>query len=118
MTADFGSYGRRARRWTLAVIGAGLLAAAGGCGLLKEGRAWLYGLEAYIYGFPLIMMDLTKDAATAMLPPGWKYRVKVLDKDLGIGAINGVAHVTQDDLEDTYNACFEMDNQTNCTYKP
>jgi hypothetical protein len=26
----------------------------------------LYGLEAYIYGFPLVMMDLTRDAATAV----------------------------------------------------
>ena len=23
------------------------------------------------------------------LPPGWKYRVKVLDQDLAVGAING-----------------------------
>jgi hypothetical protein len=55
----------------LAVIGAALLASAGGgCGLLKEGRAWLYGLEAYIYGFPLIMMDLTKDVSTAVPTAG------------------------------------------------
>ncbi len=52
------------------------------------------------------------------LPPGWKYRVKVLDQDVGIGAINGIAHVTQDDLENTYNACFEADGQKNCTYQP
>ncbi len=70
MTADFGSYARRARRWTLAVLGAALLASASGCGLLKEGRAWLYGLEAYIYGFPLIMMDLTKNQATAVPTAG------------------------------------------------
>ena len=52
MTANIRRYGRRAQRWTLAVVGAALLASAGGCGLYKEGRAWLYGLEAYIYGFP------------------------------------------------------------------
>lgn len=54
----------------------------------------------------------------AQLPPGWKYRVKLLDQDLGIGAIDGIAHVTQDDLENTYNACFEQGGQKNCTYKP
>jgi hypothetical protein len=70
MTTDFGSYARRARRWTLVVLGAALLASAGGCGLVKEGRAWLYGLEAYLYGFPLIMMDLTKDQATAVPTAG------------------------------------------------
>jgi hypothetical protein len=50
----------------LAVVVAALLAGAGGCALVKEGRAWVYGLEAYLYGFPLIMMDLTKDAATSV----------------------------------------------------
>jgi hypothetical protein len=70
MTADIRRYGRRAQRWTLAVIGAALLASAGGCGLVQEGRAWLYGLEAYIYGFPLIMMDLTRDVSTAVPTAG------------------------------------------------
>jgi hypothetical protein len=70
MTANFRSYTRRTKQWTLALVSAALLASAGGCGLWKEGRAWLYGLEAYIYGFPLIMMDLTKDAATAVPSAG------------------------------------------------
>src|SRR5215510_12981388 len=70
MTVNLRRYGRHAQRWTLAVIGAALLASAGGCGLVQEGRAWLYGLEAYLYGFPLIMMDLTKDAATAVPTAG------------------------------------------------
>ncbi len=35
-----------------------------------------------------------------------------------MGVINGLGHVTQDDLENTYNACFEANNQKNCTYKP
>ena len=26
---------------------------------------WLRGMKAYVYGFPLIMMDLTKEAAAA-----------------------------------------------------
>jgi hypothetical protein len=41
-----------------------------GPGLFREGRAWLYGMEAYLYGFPLIMMDLTKNAATAVPKAG------------------------------------------------
>ena len=69
MEANFRTNGRRAKRWTLAISCAALIASAGGCVVLKEGRAWLYGLEAYIYGFPLIMMDLTKEAATAVPPP-------------------------------------------------
>src|SRR5262245_11936712 len=63
-------FGRRAKLWTLAAIGVALLVAFPGRWLLTEGRAWLYGLEAYLYGFPLIMMDLTKDAATAVPTAG------------------------------------------------
>ena len=58
----------RARRWMLVAIAAVVLASAGGCLLVKEERAWLYGLEAYIYGFPLILMDVTKDVSTAVPP--------------------------------------------------
>jgi hypothetical protein len=37
---------------------------------------------------------------------------------LCLGAMIGIAHVTQDDLENTYNACLEANKQKNCTYKP
>jgi hypothetical protein len=47
-------------------------------------------------------------------PTGWKYRVKVLDQDLMIQAVNGHARIVQDDLENTYDACFG----TACSYKP
>jgi hypothetical protein len=70
MTANILSNGRRARRWTPAMLGAALLASIGGCGLYKEGRAWLYGLQAYLYGFPLVVMDLTKAAGTAVPTAG------------------------------------------------
>jgi hypothetical protein len=48
------------------------------------------------------------------LPPGWKFRVKVLDKDLTIRAVNGIAHIMQDDLENTYDLCAGG----SCNYKP
>lgn len=50
--------------------------------------------------------------------PGWKFRVAVLDRDLTIKAVNGVAHIVQDDLENTYDQCFEESGQIACTYKP
>jgi len=49
---------------------------------------------------------------------GWKYRAKVLDQDLQIGAVKGVARVVQDELENTYNACFEEGGEKNYNYKP
>src|SRR5271165_2682792 len=58
------------RRWLPAVVIIALLALAGGYWYLTEGWAWLDGIEAYLYGFPLIVMDLTKDAGTAVSSPG------------------------------------------------
>jgi hypothetical protein len=70
MKANNPSNRQRAKRWKLALICAVLIALAGGWWVLKAGRPWLYGLQAHIYGFPLIMMDLTKDAATAVPTAG------------------------------------------------
>jgi hypothetical protein len=42
------------------------------------------------------------------------YRVKVLDRDLTIRAINGHARIVQDGRENTCDACFE----TARSYKP
>ena len=61
--------GRR-RGWLIALAIVVALAAGGGWFWHKEGRAWLYGVEAYVYGFPLIVMDLTKDQGTAVATAG------------------------------------------------
>ena len=37
------------------------------------------------------------------LPPGWKWRTEVLDKDLILTPDNGIAHITQDDFGNTYD---------------
>ncbi len=64
------AFSRRARRWTWFIVIAALLASAGGWWAWKQDRPWLYGIEAYMYGFPLIMMDLTKDVSTAVPTAG------------------------------------------------
>ncbi|MFL5285678.1 MAG: DUF1254 domain-containing protein [Rhodopila sp.] len=70
MTAVTVMDGRRAKRWTTSVVVVILLASAAGWWVLKQGRPWVYGLEAYVYGFPLVMMDLTKEAAIAVPTAG------------------------------------------------
>ena len=50
-----------------ALIVLALLLIVGGYWYLTEGWAWLYGTEAYVYGFPMMMMDLTKDTSTAVV---------------------------------------------------
>src|SRR5437667_925443 len=62
--------GRRAKRWMLIAICAAFLALGGGWWALEEGRPWLYGLDAYVYSFPLIMMDLTKEVSTPVPTAG------------------------------------------------
>jgi hypothetical protein len=51
------------------------------------------------------------------LAPGWKFRVQVLDQDLMIQAVNGKARIVQDDLENTYDACYEETDQKACSFK-
>ena len=58
------------KRWKLVVIVVVLIALAGGFWGWKEGRPWYYGIQTYLYGFPLVMMDLTKDQGTAVPTAG------------------------------------------------
>lgn len=70
MTAEVRRSSSRARRWAVATAAVLLVAIVLGRGYLREGRAWWYGLNAYVYGFPLVMMDLTKEASTAVPTAG------------------------------------------------
>lgn len=83
-----------------------------------SGTPWILQSYSLIVDPSLTYKDLPKLGKKLKLPKGWKYRVKVLDRDLEIHAINGVARIIQDDLEGTYNACFEESGQASCTYKP
>ena len=59
------------KRWAFAAVVSVLLAGLGSCALWKEYiDGELYGIEAYVYGFPLVMMDVTKDVSTAVPTPG------------------------------------------------
>jgi hypothetical protein len=37
---------------------------------VEEGEAFIRGMQAYVYGFPLVMMDLTRQVMTAASTPG------------------------------------------------
>jgi hypothetical protein len=83
-----------------------------------DGMTWVMQASSRIVDKNLSYDDLKTLDQKLKLPSGWKYRVKVLDQDLGVSAIDGLAHIMQDDLEDTYNSCFEANGQKNCTFKP
>ena len=67
MTTKFRAYSTRAKLRALAAVASTLLAGLGGCGLWKEYvDGYIYGLESYVYGFPLVVMDVTKEVSTAV----------------------------------------------------
>lgn len=82
-------------------------------------------------GMPWVMQDysnivdpnLTYDHLKTLgerlkLPTGWKYRVAVLERDLTVRAVNGNARIVQDDLENTYDACFAVGSAQACSLTP
>lgn len=79
-----------------------------------NGTPWV--MQAY--GM-IVDPDLTYDGLTTLgdkLKPaeGWSYRVKVLDEDLTIRAVDGKAHLVQDELENSYDGCID----SACSYQP
>jgi len=72
-----------------------------------EGRPWV--MQAYsLIVDPSLTYELLKNLGSKLkLAPGWKFRVQVLDQDLTIKAVNGIAHIVQDDLGNTYDLCAD-----------
>jgi len=68
-----------------------------------EGRTWI--MKSYtdkdLPGMTIDKLDTLGSLIT--LPKGWKFRTAVLDKDLELIPKSGVAHVTQDDKQNTYD---------------
>jgi hypothetical protein len=55
----------------------------------------------------LTLKGLPKVGSQLKLPPGWKFEVKKLDRDLTVDPrkADGVAHIIQDNLLNTYEGC-------------
>jgi hypothetical protein len=79
-----------------------------------DGTPWVMQAYSNIVDPNLSYPDLKTLGKRLKLPAGWKYQVKVLKQDLTIKAVNGNARIVQDDLENTYDACFE----TACSHQP
>jgi hypothetical protein len=79
-----------------------------------DGTPWVMQAWSAIVD-PSLNYDALKDMGPKLqLPTGWKYRVATLDKDLNITTPGGFAWITQDNLQNTYDAC--KDNA--CNFKP
>jgi hypothetical protein len=56
--------------WKVVLVFLGILVVGSGWWVWNEGRPWYYGIQAYVYGFPMMMMDLTREAATSVSTAG------------------------------------------------
>lgn len=79
-----------------------------------DGTPWVMDSYAGTRDPGLAYGDLEGLGDRLKLPPGWAYRVKILDKHLTIRSVEGHVRILQDDLENSYVACFE----TACSYTP
>ena len=64
MSALFGLWKAGASRIPVAVC-VTLVMFTAGCGKVQEGAGLIRGIEEYVYGYPLVMMDVTKAVMTA-----------------------------------------------------
>ncbi len=68
-----------------------------------EGNSWVMKSAGLIVDPTQTYVNL-KDLGSRLKPvEGWKFRTIVLDKDLILTPDNGVAHITQDELGNTYD---------------
>lgn len=79
-----------------------------------DGTPWVMQAYAKIVDPDLALDDLADLGSRLKLPEGWRYRVETLDADLTVEPVKGVARIVQDDLQNTYDACFE----TACSRMP
>ena len=70
MGAHTNSQGRRRPRWHYVLGVVVVLAVISGGAFWRYGRPLLHGVEAYVYAFPLVLMDLSKEQMTATTTVG------------------------------------------------
>jgi hypothetical protein len=72
-----------------------------------EGTPWV--MQAYsMFVDSTVNYDTLKDLGSRLkLPGGWKFRAPVLDKELTISTPQGYNWITQDNLQNSYDACKE-----------
>jgi hypothetical protein len=79
-----------------------------------DGTPWVMQAYSAIVD-PSITYDALKDLGSKLKPPaGWKYRVVTLKEDLILSTPQGYNWITQDELQNTYDACKDGA----CNFKP
>ena len=69
-----------------------------------NGTSWIMKSYTDFVDKNLTYEDLETLNTKLELPPGWSYRVEVLDQNLMMAPVNGTAIITQDELQNVYDA--------------
>ena len=72
-----------------------------------QGRPWVMQAYSLIVDPSQTYESLNDLGSKLKFAEGWKFRVAVLEQDLEIQAVNGIAHIVQDDLGNTYDLCAD-----------
>jgi hypothetical protein len=70
--------------------------------LTPDGRTYVMQAYSHIVDDSLTLDSLPALGDSLRLPEGWRYRTRTPDRDLTLGTVAGVAHVLQDELQNTY----------------
>jgi len=82
-----------------------------------DGHTWIMQAYTDVADKTLTLAELPKLGSKLHLPPGWKYEVKTLEKDLTLTppAPDHIAHAVSDEFMNIYAGC---DFGTTCNYIP
>jgi len=81
-----------------------------------QGTPWVMQAFSHIVDSNLTYDELEKLGDTLKPAPGWKCRVwPTLTVNSQSRQFDGVARIVQDEIEDTYDQCFEGSGQMVCT---
>jgi hypothetical protein len=83
-----------------------------------ENSSWVMKSWSEIVDHTLSYQSLPELGEKLKLPEGWSFHVYTPEKDFMISAINGNAHIIQDELLNTYDGCYEEDGKSSCTFQP
>ena len=72
-----------------------------------EGQHWVMQTWSQTVDKNLTLDDLSGLASRLNLPEGWSYRTRTLSSPLRVDTTNRDAHVTQDDLANSYSLQFQ-----------
>lgn len=71
-----------------------------------QGQRWVMQTYSQIVDTGLTLDDLAQLGSRLSLPDGWKYETRTLTERLSVDTTTRDAHVTQDDLANTYSLEF------------